>query len=147
MQGLPANFWRLWGASAASNLADGLFLIALPLLAVRLTDSPILIAGLALVGRLPWLVFVLVAGALADRLDRRRRAGVRIDDGQQLLQRRCRSGHGANHLERRVMVRRRNDTDSGKESIPGSHVFLFVRLPHPLLANSNRNRAWPGWTS
>ena len=71
MQGLPANFWRLWGASAASNLADGLFLIALPLLAVRLTDSPILIAGLALVGRLPWLVFVLVAGALADRLDRR----------------------------------------------------------------------------
>jgi MFS family permease len=71
MQGLPANFWRLWGSSAASNLADGLFLIALPLLAVRLTDSPILIAGLALVGRLPWLVFVLVAGALADRLDRR----------------------------------------------------------------------------
>jgi MFS family permease len=71
MQGLPANFWRLWGSSAASNLADGLFLIALPLLAVRLTDSPILIAGLVLVGRLPWLVFVLVAGALADRLDRR----------------------------------------------------------------------------
>ena len=71
MQGLPANFWRLWGSSAASNLADGLFFIALPLLAVRLTDSPILIAGLAIAGRLPWLVFVLVAGALADRLDRR----------------------------------------------------------------------------
>jgi MFS family permease len=69
--GLPANFWRLWSASAASNLADGLFFIALPLLAVRLTDSPILIAGLAIAGRLPWLVFVLVAGALADRLDRR----------------------------------------------------------------------------
>jgi MFS family permease len=71
MLGLPANYWRLWGASAASNLADGLFFIALPLLAVRLTDSPILIAGLTLVSRLPWLVFVLVAGALADRLDRR----------------------------------------------------------------------------
>jgi MFS family permease len=71
MLGLPANYWRLWGASAASNLADGLFFIALPLLAVRLTDSPILIAGLAIAGRLPWLVFVLVAGALADRLDRR----------------------------------------------------------------------------
>lgn len=71
MFGLPANFWRLWSASAASNLADGLFFIALPLLAVRLTDSPILIAGLAIAGRLPWLVFVLVAGALADRLDRR----------------------------------------------------------------------------
>ncbi len=71
MLGLPANYWRLWGASAASNLADGLFFIALPLLAVRLTDSPILIAGVTLVSRLPWLVFVLIAGALADRLDRR----------------------------------------------------------------------------
>ena len=71
MLGLPANYWRLWSSSAASNLADGLFFIALPLLAVRLTDSPILIAGLAIAGRLPWLVFVLVAGALADRLDRR----------------------------------------------------------------------------
>jgi MFS family permease len=72
MQGLPANFWRLWASSAVSNLADGLFFIALPLLAVQLTDSPILIAGLAIAGRLPWLVFVLIAGALADRLDRRR---------------------------------------------------------------------------
>lgn len=70
--GLGPNYWRLWGASAASNLADGVFWIAFPLLAVRLTDSPALVAGVAVVGRLPWLVFVLVAGALADRLDRRR---------------------------------------------------------------------------
>lgn len=72
MWGLPNNYWRLWFSSAASNLADGIFFIALPLLAVRLTDSPVLVAGVALAGRLPWLVFVLVAGALADRLDRRR---------------------------------------------------------------------------
>lgn len=70
--GLGANYWKLWASSAFSNLADGVFLIALPLLAVRLTDSPILIAGLSIASRLPWLVFVLVAGALADRLDRRR---------------------------------------------------------------------------
>jgi len=70
--GLGANYWKLWASSAASNLADGVFWIAFPLLAIRLTDSPILIAGVAVVGRLPWLVFVLVAGALADRLDRRR---------------------------------------------------------------------------
>lgn len=69
--GLPANYWRLFSASALSNLADGVFFILLPLLAVRLTDSPLLIAGLAVAGRLPWLVFVLFAGALADRLDRR----------------------------------------------------------------------------
>ena len=71
MFGLPANYWRLFGASAVSNLADGVFFIVLPLLAVRLTESPLLIAGLAIAGRLPWLVFVLIAGALADRLDRR----------------------------------------------------------------------------
>jgi MFS family permease len=70
--GLPSNYWKLWISSAASNLADGVFWVAFPLLAVQLTDSPLLIAGVAIVGRLPWLVFVLVAGALADRLDRRR---------------------------------------------------------------------------
>jgi MFS family permease len=69
---LGRNYWKLWGASAASNLADGVFWIAFPLLAVRLTDSPVLVAGIMAVGRLPWLVFVLFAGALADRLDRRR---------------------------------------------------------------------------
>lgn len=72
MHGLPSNYWRLWASSAASNLADGIFYIVLPLLAVRLTDSPVLVAGVAVAGRLPWLLFVLVAGALADRLDRRR---------------------------------------------------------------------------
>lgn len=71
MHGLGPNYTRLWLASAASNLADGVFFIALPLLAVRLTDSPVLVAGIGVAGRLPWLVFVLVAGALADRLDRR----------------------------------------------------------------------------
>lgn len=70
--GLGRNYWTLWSASAASNLADGVFWTAFPLLAIRLTDSPALIAGVTVVGRLPWLVFVLVAGALADRLDRRR---------------------------------------------------------------------------
>ena len=33
MQGFPANYWRILGASAASNLADGVFFIVLPLLA------------------------------------------------------------------------------------------------------------------
>lgn len=70
--GLGPSFHRLWTASALSNLADGVFQIALPLLALRLTRSPALIAGVALAGRLPWLLFALTAGALADRLDRRR---------------------------------------------------------------------------
>ncbi|CAN5579172.1 MFS transporter [soil metagenome] len=70
--GLSSNYWKLWSSAALSNLADGIFTIALPLIAVRLTDSPILVAGVAIAGRLPWLFFALIAGALADRLDRRR---------------------------------------------------------------------------
>ncbi len=68
---LGPNYRKLWSASAVSNLADGIFVVALPLIAVSLTTSPALVAGVSIAGRLPWLVFVLFAGALADRLDRR----------------------------------------------------------------------------
>ena len=67
--GLP--FWRLWSASSLSNLADGLVKVALPLVAITLTDSPGLVAGVTLAVTLPWLLFALPAGALADRVDRR----------------------------------------------------------------------------
>jgi MFS family permease len=70
--GLGLSFWQLWSASALSNLADGLVKIALPLVAVTLTDSPGLVAGITLAVTLPWLLFALPAGALADRVDRRR---------------------------------------------------------------------------
>jgi MFS family permease len=69
---LGPNYRRLWVASGFSNLADGIFVVVLPILAARITDSPALVAGVVFVGRLPWLVFVLFAGAIADRLDRRR---------------------------------------------------------------------------
>lgn len=69
---LGADFRKLLVASASSNLADGVLQVALPIIAARLTSSPLEVAAVAIVGRLPWLVFVLVAGALADRLDRRR---------------------------------------------------------------------------
>jgi MFS family permease len=70
--GLGANFYRLFSASSLSNIGDGIFQVVLPLLAAELTRSPALVAGVALAQRLPWLVFALPAGALADRLDRRR---------------------------------------------------------------------------
>ncbi len=69
--GLGGSYWKLWLASAGSNLSDGIFWTAMPLLALTLTDSPALIAGVTVASRLPWLLFALVAGALADRLDRR----------------------------------------------------------------------------
>ena len=55
-----------------SSLADGVVKVALPLVAIRFTRSPVLIAGLSFAVTLPWLLFALQAGALADRLDRRR---------------------------------------------------------------------------
>ncbi|HET9520006.1 MAG TPA: MFS transporter [Candidatus Limnocylindrales bacterium] len=70
--GLGRRFWTLFSAAFLANLSDGIFQIALPLLAVGLTDQPGLVAGVAVASRLPWLVFALIAGALADRLDRRR---------------------------------------------------------------------------
>jgi MFS family permease len=69
---LGGNYYRLLSASTAANVADGVFQVALPLLAVSLTRSPTLIAAVAFAARLPWLLVALPAGALADRLDRRR---------------------------------------------------------------------------
>jgi MFS family permease len=68
---LGRNFHRALAASGFANLADGVFQVALPLLAVKLTRSPLLIAGVTVAARIPWLLMSLVAGALADRLDRR----------------------------------------------------------------------------
>lgn len=68
---LGGDYWRLWTSSGLSNLADGVLKVALPLLALRFTDSPLLIGGVGVALSLPWLLFALTAGALADRLDRR----------------------------------------------------------------------------
>jgi MFS family permease len=65
-------FGRLVVASGCSNLADGVFQVALPIVALGVTRDPGAFAAVTLVGRLPWLLFALPAGALADRLDRRR---------------------------------------------------------------------------
>jgi MFS family permease len=67
---LGRNFTKAMVASGFANLADGVLWVALPLLAVQLTRSPILIAGVTVAARAPWLL-APVAGAFADRLDRR----------------------------------------------------------------------------
>ena len=66
------SYRRLVVASGLSNLADGVFLVALPLVTLGVTREPGAFASVTLVGRLPWLFVALPAGALADRLDRRR---------------------------------------------------------------------------
>ncbi|TDC08696.1 MFS transporter [Streptomyces sp. 8K308] len=69
---LGPAYWRLLTSSAFSNLADGVLKVVLPLVAIQYTRSPTLVAGLSLALSLPWLLFALQAGALADRVDRRR---------------------------------------------------------------------------
>lgn len=73
---LPARlgvpFRWLLASSWVSNLGDGLALAAGPLLVASLTDDAFLVALAATLQWLPPMVFGLLAGALSDRLDRRR---------------------------------------------------------------------------
>ena len=68
---LGGAFARLWTASIASNLADGIGRLAVPLLAVSLTKDPVAIAVIGALAYVPWLLFGIPAGVLADRMDRR----------------------------------------------------------------------------
>jgi MFS family permease len=80
-RGLGRTFANVFTANLASSLGDGIARTASPLLAARLTDDPVLIAGIGAVAMLPWLFFALPAGILVDRMDRRQAlalaAGVR----------------------------------------------------------------------
>jgi MFS family permease len=73
---LGAGFGRLWTASVASNLADGLSRTAIPLIATTLTTDPLLIAGIGALTFLPWLLFGVLSGVVVDRVDRRRTMGL-----------------------------------------------------------------------
>lgn len=65
-------YQRLLVSTGVSSLGDGIRMIAMPLMATRLTSDPQLITGVFVADRLPWLLFLLPGGALADRLDRLR---------------------------------------------------------------------------
>jgi MFS family permease len=68
---LSAAYWRLWTASAISNIGDGVLIVALPLLALRVTDSRVSIGLISTFFAIPWLLFALPVGAIIDRVDRR----------------------------------------------------------------------------
>ncbi len=68
---LSPAFWRLWTASTISNVGDGVLVVALPLLASRLTRSELSIAFIGVAAALPWLLFSLPVGAFVDRIDHR----------------------------------------------------------------------------
>jgi MFS family permease len=68
---LGRPFRSVWAAVLVSSTGDGMFVTAFPLLAATLTRDPVLIAGVTIASRLPWLM-AMVSGAIADRTDRRR---------------------------------------------------------------------------
>lgn len=69
---LGTDFRWLLASSWTSNLGDGIALSAAPLLIASMTSSPLLVAAGAMMQFLPWLLFGLLAGAVADHHDRRR---------------------------------------------------------------------------
>lgn len=66
------GFGSLWLSAGSSNLADGVLLAGLPVLATTVTTSPALISGVAVALFLPTALTALPAGVVADRFDRRR---------------------------------------------------------------------------
>jgi len=68
---MGTSFRWLVGSAWAGNLGDGIGLAAGPLLVATQTSDPLLVAMAGLLQRLPWLLFGLYAGVLADRIDRR----------------------------------------------------------------------------
>lgn len=68
--GLGAAYWRVWLANTIMSTGDGMFVTAMPLLAVALTRDPRLVSLVTAAQFLPWLLLSLHAGVLADRHDR-----------------------------------------------------------------------------
>ncbi len=69
---MGTSFRWLLGSSWVSNISDGIALAAGPLLVASQTREPFLVAMAVVLQRLPWLLLGLYAGALADRVDRKR---------------------------------------------------------------------------
>ncbi len=68
---LGPEFRWLTSSSWVGNLGDGIALAAGPLLIASETRNAFLVAAAAFLQRLPWLLFGLQAGVIADRIDRR----------------------------------------------------------------------------
>ncbi|MGH8774150.1 MAG: MFS transporter [Jiangellaceae bacterium] len=68
----PGRAFRgLWAATASANLADGVALFALPLLALAVGASPGGVAAVTIALTLAWPVFGLHAGWIVDQVGRR----------------------------------------------------------------------------
>src|SRR5512147_2850233 len=69
---LGRNFRWLFASSLVTNVGDGIALAAGPLLVASQTSDALVVSMAVMAQVLPPLLFGVVAGAMADRLDRRR---------------------------------------------------------------------------
>jgi predicted MFS family arabinose efflux permease len=69
---LGTSFRWLFGSSLISNVGDGIALAAGPLLIASKSSDPFVVSLAVFAEVLPKLLFGIVAGAVADRMDRRR---------------------------------------------------------------------------
>lgn len=67
-----ADFRRYWGARMASSFGSLVTAVVMPVLVYRLSGSPALTALTATLEALPYILLGLFAGAIGDRLDRKR---------------------------------------------------------------------------
>ena len=65
-------FRALWASAGVSSVGDGAYLVAAPLLAAFITRDPVAVAIVSAATVLPWLVVGPWAGAIVDRVPRRR---------------------------------------------------------------------------
>jgi MFS family permease len=68
---LGRDFRWLLASSWVTNLGEGITLAAGPLLVASQTHNPLAVAMATLLQRVPWLMFGLYAGVVADRINRR----------------------------------------------------------------------------
>lgn len=65
------SYLKLASAMGVSSVGDGIRLVAAPLLASTMTPDPLLISLVVVANRLPWLLFGLAGGVVADRFKRK----------------------------------------------------------------------------
>jgi len=66
------NFRLVFSATSASNLGDGVAMVAYPWLASMISRDPLDIAFVAFASRLPWFLMSLPAGVITDRVSHKR---------------------------------------------------------------------------
>src|SRR5262245_1519228 len=66
------DFRLYWLGQSISMVGDGIYLVAVAWQVYELSNAPTALAIVGLAQTIPLVLFVLVGGALADRLDRRK---------------------------------------------------------------------------